>query len=59
VEEARHFFIFGGRRGIILLEGSEASPVPTADKGIMKAKRLRMVKSSGFRQGLWNFDFLN
>jgi hypothetical protein len=38
-----------------LLEGSQVSPVRPSDKS--ESERVRMVRSSGLRQGPRNFDF--
>jgi hypothetical protein len=55
MSDVHYYFVVG--KGIILLEGSKTSPAPSPHKDSMKPNG--RAKSSGFREGLWNSDFLN
>jgi hypothetical protein len=46
----------GEGKSIILLDGSQSLPVRLCDKGNMEV--VRMVRSSGLRQGQRDFGFL-
>jgi hypothetical protein len=53
--ELKETLLWCTRKGIVLQEGSQASPVRPSDKGIVK---VMMVINSGLRQGSGDFDFL-
>jgi hypothetical protein len=60
-EESRtkneRYFIFGGRKSVILLEGSQASPACLSGTNTVKVKTLECLDVLG--KGPRNFDFLN
>ena len=41
----KHSLLWGGRKGIILLEGSQASPVRPDDKSSVKVKALGWLEA--------------
>jgi hypothetical protein len=49
----------GARKNIILLEGSQASPVCLSDKCGMKVNMLEWLDIVGLIKGPLNLDFLN
>jgi hypothetical protein len=42
--EMKDILLWGGTKGIILLEGSQASPVRPSDKGSMKVEKLEWLQ---------------
>jgi hypothetical protein len=55
--EVRDTLLREGRKSIVLLQGSQASPARPSDKS--GSGNVRMVRTGGSRKGPRNFDFLN